>query len=208
MKPPSLIVYLLSLPPRPPSAGGLPRKLVQMDAQQFIANYFPAATVSELTLAPPAGSYAALGYYIVPSPDVEPNVFSIEVFQFGARVVTGIIDGRIIEDGVQGYLPITATYPLRFRLTNRSALPKFWANTVWYLWVETSDDLDFIYEVCKRGVYSSEIADGLAALQLTLEAMRLGVPLSTVDAAVQAERAQAQPPVLATLGSIYRQLPR
>jgi len=143
--------------------------MVTMQASQFATAYFPGSTTVTVEVNPTVGSFASIGYHIQPFPFVPPHVFSVEVFQAQARVVSGIVDETIIRDGFAGFLIITEQYPLVFRLTNRGARAQRFANTAWSIDVDSRDGLLFVESVIARGGVWSPVQE--QALQILTAAI-------------------------------------
>jgi hypothetical protein len=134
---PSLVEYIASL--ERPDGGALALQA----AQQFVVPAYPANTTAFYNIAPPSDQYAAIAYTYNLG-NMEPDVFSYNITQTGANVLTGIISLDIITRGAEFFVVVTNSNPLYVYITNRDIVPHTWEATMYYLMVATIDDLQVI----------------------------------------------------------------
>lgn len=145
--------------------------LVGQGGQQTHIPVFAASAITTIELRPPGDDYASIGYRVFADHGVViPDVFSVDIHQWGQRVVSGVIDAAILRDGIDAFLVITDATPVVFTLTNRDTVnARIWSNSMLFLTVDSRPTLEEVYGVIQQFSSSSLVQDALGKLERTLD---------------------------------------
>lgn len=111
---------------------------------QVIVPMFPPATSAVIAITPPEGYYALITYRVSFGINIVPNVFTGWFEHAGRLRYSGTLTETVIHDGLDWYLVITDTHPLRASITNVSGLIQHFEEIHQFAIVYSAEDYNII----------------------------------------------------------------
>jgi len=129
-----LVEYLLAV--RRPGGGALCR----MGIAQWQA-VFPAGAVGVWDVYPEEGTYANITYWFGVSGITPPNVFDVNIYNFGVETSGGLYSDLVIgPQGNSGFAVRTQSNPVRQIIRNISGLNQYDESIEYFLIIDTEAD--------------------------------------------------------------------
>lgn len=162
-------------------SGARDTPLVGHAGQQYLSPIIAAGTRTSITLSPLGEDFAAIGYHIRADKGVVlPNVFAVNVFQAFQQVISATITESLIEDGLDTFLVVTRTYPVRFELVNLDPNNAHeWANHIFFLTVGSEAGLQEVYKRIEYYASAGTLVGALERIERALAMSAAAPPART-----------------------------
>ena len=145
---PRLIEFIESIT-RPDSIEGSDH-LSEHGGGQVIVPVFPPGATAQVNITPPEGIYALISYRVSFGTSIVPNAFTGWFEHAGRFRYTGTLSGAVIRDGLEWYVVVTTSHPMRVSVTNASALAQYFEEVHQFCLVTTGDDYLFILNALRN----------------------------------------------------------